>query len=908
LATRALSSAAGVPWHAFDADAQLLARALRAGRLTALVGAVGVDKTTLLVTGVLPLLRRRLGDQRPGGAPPWMEAAADRRRRLEGRGDGELLHFVDQWNVAPLDSLLRSLNDPPAAGRAGIDLAEAMMPAHLSALSRRHGGARHLFVFNHCDLLREHARHNADLQRFVDAWVAAVQDPDLDAHFLVAVDPPAWQWLEARLAGRPEVELQAFRLQARFGRQVLESMTDGMPGDGVAENQVSPAGFAASLNASLEKIAKLVRVARHPPGDAAASGPSNVEREIQVRQLAEADAKAAAAERDAEAARQAEAERRDEAQRLAHALALAEATASREARARQIAEAAAKAAEAERRAEAQRNAEAAGQVEATRRDEFQRLAHALAAAEATAAREAQARQAAEAAAKAAEAERRAQAQRNAEAARQAEAARGVEAQRHAEAARKAEDARQAEAQQLAQALAAAEATAAREVQARQAAEAATKAARAEHLEAEKRAGEAARAAAKAEARRAAEASLRARDEWAIAIAEMPLPEPGGSDAAGGPIGSAAAPAGPLRPRRLWVAAVLAMLAVVLVAALWWPTRPTPPAAPTASPSAAAAPVSSEAAAPTTTADSASAAAPSLASVSAVDPVRPAGDRYEVLAVSAGGSRARIARELAGALSTGPTVTRAVSLPDGVDPITWLQTPGRLAIVRFDDLRAARGSAASPLRVLAPLFPEEVLFIVRADSPLRYIHELRGRRLGIGPAQGDDSRTVREIYRRLFGTEVFEPAQLDNDQALAELVAFGSIEAMAIVGPLPSAWWASLDQRTAQRLRPLSLDPRRPVDQQLLEGLGSSVARTGAGATNAGRTTTLAMMSFLVASGEGDADVDRLTAMADAWCRELPWLRAHGHAKWRELQPAVQWDTGWPTVRPVQSTIRRCARR
>jgi hypothetical protein len=68
------------------------------------------------------------------------------------------------------------------------------------------------------------------------------------------------------------------------------------------------------------------------------------------------------------------------------------------------------------------------------------------------------------------------------------------------------------------------------------------------------------------------------------------------------------------------------------------------------------------------------------------------------------------------------------------------------------------------------------------------------------------------------------------------------------------------------------------------------------------------MSFLVASGEGEADVERLTAMAQALCRDLPRLRKQGHPKWRELQPEAQLDTGWPVVQPFQSTLSRCARR
>jgi hypothetical protein len=181
-------------------------------------------------------------------------------------------------------------------------------------------------------------------------------------------------------------------------------------------------------------------------------------------------------------------------------------------------------------------------------------------------------------------------------------------------------------------------------------------------------------------------------------------------------------------------------------------------------------------------------------------------------------------------------------------------------------------------------------------------------LSIGPVQGDGSHTVRGIYRSLFGAEMTEPARLDNDRALGELVAFRSIDAMAIVVPQPSAWWASLEPSIAKRLRLLTLDPRHPADRKLLQGLGTPVARIGVGTTTGKLTTTPAVMSYLVVSGEGGADVDRLTAMARALCGELPRLRKQGDPMWRELQPLAQLDTGWPVVRPFQSTLSRCSRR
>ncbi len=298
----------------------------------------------------------------------------------------------------------------------------------------------------------------------------------------------------------------------------------------------------------------------------------------------------------------------------------------------------------------------------------------------------------------------------------------------------------------------------------------------------------------------------------------------------------------------------------------------------------------------------------LAAAPAAAPAAAESGGYEVLSVTTDGTHGRIARELADALSTEAAGMRTVSQAEDTDPIAWLQAPGRLAIARLDALRAARGNASPPLRVLTPLFPEAVLFVVGADSSLKYIHELSGRRLSIGPARGDGSHTVREIYRRLFGAEPTEPAQFDNDQALAELVAFRSIDAMALVEPRPSAWWASLDPTVASRLRLLTLDPRHPADRRLLQTLGTPVVRIDEVAARGTPTTTPAVMSYLVASGEGHADADRLTAMAHALCRELPRLREQGHPLWRELQPTAQLDTGWPVVQSFQSALSRCARR
>jgi TRAP-type uncharacterized transport system substrate-binding protein len=284
--------------------------------------------------------------------------------------------------------------------------------------------------------------------------------------------------------------------------------------------------------------------------------------------------------------------------------------------------------------------------------------------------------------------------------------------------------------------------------------------------------------------------------------------------------------------------------------------------------------------------------------------------YDVLAVSANSEHARVAREFIAALPGGVAPPRIEPLAGGVDPVAWLQqAPGRLGIARFDALRAApHGNGVVPLQVLTPLFAEPVLFIVRADSPLRTIRQLQGKRISVGPANSDASQTVRELYRRLFGAQLTNTTALAPDQAMAELVAFKSIDAMAVVDAQPMAWWSALDPAVARRLRVLTLDPRHPQDNRLLQSLGTAPMRVAAPGANGAAATTPAVMSYLVASGDDDAGADRLATMARALCRELPQLQKQGHPAWRDVRPTAQLDTGWPVVHAFRSIVSRCARR
>src|SRR5215475_12072086 len=104
-------------------------------------------------------------------------------------------------------------------------------------------------------------------------------------------------------------------------------------------------------------------------------------------------------------------------------------------------------------------------------------------------------------------------------------------------------------------------------------------------------------------------------------------------------------------------------------------------------------------------------------------------------------------------------------------------PGvKFAIVQSDvfqaflDQAAAGNAEASrmirPLRVIVPLYNEEIYFIARADSNLNYIHEIKDAKINVGPLKSGTAMSATTIYRMMFNQAMPEDATsfLSNEDA------------------------------------------------------------------------------------------------------------------------------------------------
>ena len=265
----------------------------------------------------------------------------------------------------------------------------------------------------------------------------------------------------------------------------------------------------------------------------------------------------------------------------------------------------------------------------------------------------------------------------------------------------------------------------------------------------------------------------------------------------------------------------------------------------------------------------------------------------------GSSTAQVSAEMAHWVAPAAGIRiQALPVAGWAEALGRLRDPGHLAIVRYDALRAARARPdLPPLQLVTPLFREELHLLVRADSPLQFIHQIKGRRMNVGAPGSSRALTAQTLYAGLTGQPLPAPQADAQDQAAAlqNLLAGSGVEVLLHVDAQPSRWLASLPPAVASRLKLLRLDATNPASRRALRQFLPARLRDG-------DVPTLALMAFLVApSGAGQSG-----PLAQGLCSQLDALRREGHPAWREVQPGLQLNVGWPEDDAAAQTFRRCA--
>lgn len=248
-------------------------------------------------------------------------------------------------------------------------------------------------------------------------------------------------------------------------------------------------------------------------------------------------------------------------------------------------------------------------------------------------------------------------------------------------------------------------------------------------------------------------------------------------------------------------------------------------------------------------------------------------------------------------------------------------PGvKFAIVQADVYqafldRAAGGSAEAatiikPLRVIAPLYNTEIHYIVRADSPMNYLHDIKDARINGGILGSGAALITHTLYRMMFGGPIPEAQAsfLSNNEALLKLIGDKSVDVVVVAAGQPAPIIAAMKPEAQKYIKLLKFDPEHPSSKQPLTVYTYATVNASSYPNLLTESfTTIAVGAYLVTYDFNLSYTQNyLTRFARSLCENFRVLQEKGHPKWREVSLNLpELGPGWTYYQPTTRAIRTC---
>ena len=300
--------------------------------------------------------------------------------------------------------------------------------------------------------------------------------------------------------------------------------------------------------------------------------------------------------------------------------------------------------------------------------------------------------------------------------------------------------------------------------------------------------------------------------------------------------------------------------------------------------------------------------------------------YKIVTASERGTYIQIGRDLAKFVAPQAQIDLdALPSAGSAENIHRLRyEPGvKLALVQSDvyqafinQSNAGDGNAAAiikPLRVVMPLYNEELYFIVRADSPLNFVHEIRDSRINVGPLRSGTAMSATTLYRMMFERPASDErlSFLSNEDALVKLTGDKSIDVVVVVAGQPAKLLVDMKSEARALIKLLKFDADQPSSQAVLKTYFQSTVRA-ANYPNllADDLPGIAVKAYLVTYDYNMAGTKtRLGQFAKSLCDNFAQLQSAGHPKWKEVSLTMpQLGQGWSYFAPTAQELSRCVQK
>lgn len=300
--------------------------------------------------------------------------------------------------------------------------------------------------------------------------------------------------------------------------------------------------------------------------------------------------------------------------------------------------------------------------------------------------------------------------------------------------------------------------------------------------------------------------------------------------------------------------------------------------------------------------------------------------YKIVTASERGTYIQIGRDLAKWVADPAEINLEVLPSKGsAENVQRLRyEPGvKLALVQSDVYQAMLNQATlgnhsarqiiRPLRVILPLYDEEIYFVTRADSPLKFIHDMKDKKINIGPVGSGTALSATTLYRLMFGQALPDAnaSYLSNEEALLKLTGDKSVDVVVIVAGQPAKLFADMKPEARQLIKLLRLDEKAPEILRATKTYFPATIRTSSYPSwLAEDVPTLTVKAFLVTYDYNlQMTQAYLNRFAQAFCLNFDNLQNYGHPKWKQVKMELpQLGKGWSYYPPMERVLRNCIAR
>jgi len=163
-----------------------------------------------------------------------------------------------------------------------------------------------------------------------------------------------------------------------------------------------------------------------------------------------------------------------------------------------------------------------------------------------------------------------------------------------------------------------------------------------------------------------------------------------------------------------------------------------------------------------------------------------------------------------AVTSGASVTNAKAIGEGKAQAAILQND--VAYYAYHGLYMFKDQPVKNIRGVAALYPETVQFVVKADSNIKSLEDLKGKKVAIGAPGSGTAVAAEQILKAAGVWDSIEKVNQKFSEA-AQSLKLGQIDAAVIVSGAPTPAVDQIAQQTPVRVLPIPDDILNKLHQE-----------------------------------------------------------------------------------------------